>query len=30
MTINQTIDFGENDPATSNSTIKDDTENENL
>ncbi|CAF1170367.1 unnamed protein product [Rotaria sordida] len=30
MTINQTIDFGENDPSTSNTTIKDDTENENV
>jgi hypothetical protein len=30
ITINQTIDFGENDSATSNTTIKDDTENNNL
>jgi hypothetical protein len=29
-TINQTIDFGENDPSTSTTTIKDDTESENL
>lgn len=26
-TINQTIDFGENDPSSSNTTIKDDNEN---
>ncbi|CAF5128152.1 unnamed protein product, partial [Rotaria sp. Silwood1] len=30
ITINQTIDFGENDPSTSNTTLKDDTENENI
>lgn len=29
MTMNQTIDFGENDPSTSNATMKDDTESEN-
>ena len=30
MTINQTIDFGENDPSTSTTTIKEDGEDENL
>jgi hypothetical protein len=30
MTMNQTIDFGENDPSTSNATIKDGIDNDNL